>query len=915
MCGLSVLPAKLLASPQASAWLNLSTPVFAMQNPEVPYSQLPTSFINRGNIDCTNLSFTKRNGTIIPPLFYTESHITDCFFDTTIGEVLGNGYISVPGTPYVAEAVHPDHSPYPIIAFPGSDVFVSNQSGTPAVGNYVWLSHLQGVVHFEGSFTGRIYAEINPVTQSPIADAAGNKLPVLLDNFASSSDGKWAAVDSPGHGIIRINLETMEVVPFADSLENDNGAGSAERIAISGDGRYIAVASKAYNFFRIYDLSTCGAVPNIITKSVSCQSRDVDTFFRSQVADFGSVLQMRFVTNDQLKIYTSYDISTSYKIGQFALAAPGTALVGMEYLGMGDSFSSGEGSQNYEVGTDDPNNKCHLSKLSYPYLIAQKLSFNSFHSVACSGAVTFNVIGGSGFTKNSSVKDRENQYDKNPDQNSLGLWIPGYSKQTKFVAENQPRLITLSVIGNDLGFSAIAKSCAYPGTCYPTYEDRLEVFNDVDSKLDTLTNLFKKLKATAPYGARIYAVGYPQIALSTGQCGLNVHLNESELTFTGMLIYRIDQLVKNAAARAEIAYADIEDAFFGHRLCEASSSDIAVNGITAGNDILGVIGNESLHPNAYGQFLLAQKILGITNNLGVIAPQPATTLAPITANNPALASLPKTGRSLNKLKSFKSSNTLLTNGQPITATLSGFTYALKPNTTYNATINNTPTGTITSDTYGNLSLVVPTTQPGDKKVDIYGPDVTGQPTDLSATVTVIDPNSTQSCSPLANSDKDTDKDGIDDACDPFISPAPVSPPTPTPPTQSSTVPIVIGTNVTTPPQSINIAATATTADSSAFSALQTSVQLPQQVPKVRQQISPNVAPQSTAGKVLSAATTNLQAATISTNQSLHSTAAAHPISFLLITLLTLLFVIILALLRYKQTHNSISSAHSHFSYI
>ncbi|MDB5183055.1 MAG: hypothetical protein JWO47_839 [Candidatus Saccharibacteria bacterium] len=917
LCGLSALPAKLMASPAQSPWFAIGDPVFAAQNPNVTDNQLPSTFIQHGNVDCSNLSFTKRNGAIIPPLLYSESQISGCFLDTTAGEVLDNGFMDVPGTPYVAETVHPDHSPYPFFAFPGSDVFVSTQSGAPAIGNYVWLSRLTGSIRYTSSLNGKIWAEVTPVTQTPITDAAGNLLPVLLDNMVGSSDGKWAVVDSPGHGILRINLETMEVLPFQVSLENGDGTGSAERIAISGDGRFVAVASKAFHYFRIFDLSTCDSVPSVIGQPINCQSQDLDTYFRSKVSDLGSILQMRFITNDQLKIYASYDISSSYKTGQFALAAPGTTLAGMQYLGMGDSFSSGEGSQSYEVGTDDNNNKCHLSTLSYPYLIAKKLSIDSFHSVACSGAMTYNVGGGSGIDKDGIRTDRDNQYRPTyqPAVNGLGAWLPGYSKQIKFVSENQPQLITLSVIGNDLNFGPLVKSCAHAGTCYPTYEDRLEVFKTVDSKLPTLTNVYKKLKSAAPNSARIYAVGYPQIALSTGNCGANVHMSESELTFAGELIGRIDAMVKTAASQAGVYYADVEDAFNGHRLCEATAGSIAMNGLTAGSDIMHVIGNESFHPNAFGQFLLAQKILNITNNLGIIPDNPNATLPPISDENSALKNVPKTGRTIKRIATNTASEPTVAKAKPTTAKISGHDFALQPNTAYTITTNGVPSGSITSGNNGDITIQIPTDTAGTQTVTIDGQDVTNQPVSITTTVDVLDPDNPTACGVITASGQDIDKDGQDDACDPNIGPPPAATSTPSGTTTSgqtstSPAPDPVPQNPTTTsasgtpkPTAIDITAGVSTQPSE--NTAQNNPLLTDVNPASKTAQQPQTTPQQTpetkskAGKVLGEATTNLSAAARSTKQGLLAVSAAHPMAFSAVAMSLLFGLLALAYLHYR----------------
>ena len=48
---------------------------------------------------------------------------------------------------------------------------------------------------------------------------------------------------------------------------------------------------------------------------------------------------------------------------------------------------------------------------------------------------------------------------------------------------------------------------------------------------------------------------------------------------------------------------DASDAFAGHPIC---SSDPYVNGFTLGDDLIGVLGNESFHPNVSGHARLEQ---------------------------------------------------------------------------------------------------------------------------------------------------------------------------------------------------------------------------------------------------------------------------------------------------------------------
>ncbi len=704
-CAVLISP-RMSASTPSSAWLVSGEPEFAVKSSSVSDTEYPPTVTQRGNIDCSNLTFTHRDGglfSLIPKL-YKENKVSGCYVKTAVGAVDSNGFVNVSGTDYIAEVVDANNNPASYRAFPNTDVFISNSSASPANGAFIWFDHLQSSLSFSKSIDGKMFARIKPLNQVQLADKSVNPLPVMADNFGLSDSGEWLVVDSPGRALLRVNLNTMEVLPFESSFEFGNGIGAALRYAISGDGRYVAVASKTYSYFRIFDLSTCSAVPNVISAPVNCQSRDLNTFMRTQIIDMGGILQIRFSSENLLRFYATYDISGTPKTGQYVIAAPGTSLAGMDYLALGDSFSSGEGAQKYEIGTDEKFNLCHLSQVSFPYIIAKKLSLNSFHSEACSGARTLNLIGGSGVDDKGIRIDRDNQYKDKPLDNSLGEWIPGYEKQVKFVTENAPHLITVTASGNDIGFAQKLEACVKPGTCFPTYEDKQEVFNEVDAKLNVITDMYMKIKKEAPQDARIYAVGYPQLALPVGSCGVNVHFNTDELTFASSLIARLDTVIKTAAAKAGVTYVDIADALNGYRLCENDAGNIAVNGLTAGKDKYGIIGNESYHPNEFGQFLMAQKILGLTNNLGVLNPAASSNAAlpKLADDDPVFAGSPKTNRALNKLLSFKPASDITYYGQNVTSTLNGIAYALPPSTSYQIKLDETLAGSATTDTTATL---------------------------------------------------------------------------------------------------------------------------------------------------------------------------------------------------------------------
>ena len=129
--------------------------------------------------------------------------------------------------------------------------------------------------------------------------------------------------------------------------------------------------------------------------------------------------------------------------------------------------------------------------------------------------------------------------------------------------------------GNDIGFTDRLKSCLGPHTCYDTYEKRLEYVEEVNGKFNTLVNTYKKIKNAGPPNMRLYVVGYPEIAKPNGDCALNVRFNNEEVEFAQLAVEYLNTIVERAASKAGVFYVDNHDAFYGHRMCEASGASVA----------------------------------------------------------------------------------------------------------------------------------------------------------------------------------------------------------------------------------------------------------------------------------------------------------------------------------------------------
>ncbi len=388
-------------------------------------------------------------------------------------------------------------------------------------------------------------------------------------------------VETLGRSFVRINLATLDMTAFAPAYGTQGSPALLKSsVTISDDGRYVAIANDTASVFKVYDLTGCtGTTENLQPKT--CPTYDYRPFAESRIGGLRSVRHLRFI-NDRLLSFEA--VSSDHSLdGIYELAPTASINSLIDYLGLGDSYSSGEGAYNYLADTDSSNNRCHLSAHSYPLLLTHDL-FNGAggHSVACSGA-TINDVGSTSSDYRGQVKDVPSFQQLQQNQPNLLASVmtnfaPGYLAQERFVQQYQPTAVTVGVGGNDIGFEDILLRCVTPhvslhlsdSNCYSTYEDRLEVTKLVDRTVPRWTMLYKQLLAASP-ATRLYAVGYPKVASDTGNCALNVHLGKIELEFSNELITYLNNGVKQAADKANVTYIDISEALAGHRLCETAS--------------------------------------------------------------------------------------------------------------------------------------------------------------------------------------------------------------------------------------------------------------------------------------------------------------------------------------------------------
>jgi lysophospholipase L1-like esterase len=230
------------------------------------------------------------------------------------------------------------------------------------------------------------------------------------------------------------------------------------------------------------------------------------------------------------------------------LAAPASAAAG-KYVALGDSYSSGTGAGSY-----GDSGGCKRSANSYPRLWANANAPSSFAFVACSGAVTSDVL-------NNQVS----------------------------AVTSDTALVTISIGGNDAGFADVMTDCNL-GSDSACVSRNQEAQNFARNTLPgRLNNVYTQIRNRAP-SARVVVLGYPHIYELDGSCW--VGLSETKRAAINQSSDVLSSVTSGRAAAFGFTYIDARNTFRGHEICASGARWI--NSVTWPVD-------ESYHPNAAGQ--------------------------------------------------------------------------------------------------------------------------------------------------------------------------------------------------------------------------------------------------------------------------------------------------------------------------
>lgn len=232
------------------------------------------------------------------------------------------------------------------------------------------------------------------------------------------------------------------------------------------------------------------------------------------------------------------------------IAAATTAkAASVNYAALGDSYSSGVGAGSYtgESGS------CKRSTNAYPYLWKNAHGPSSFSFVACSGAVTGDVLNNQLSVLNSSTT-----------------------------------LVSITIGGNDAGFASTMETCVLDSesACITAVNNaKAYATSTLPGKLD---QVYSAIHSHAP-NAHVVVLGYPHLYKIGGNCIFGI--GDTKRAAINGAADTLDDVIAKRSANAGFSYEDVRGLFSGHEIC--ASGTVWLNSTTFPID-------ESYHPKASG---------------------------------------------------------------------------------------------------------------------------------------------------------------------------------------------------------------------------------------------------------------------------------------------------------------------------
>ncbi|WP_329789193.1 SGNH/GDSL hydrolase family protein [Lentzea sp. DG1S-22] len=258
------------------------------------------------------------------------------------------------------------------------------------------------------------------------------------------------------------------------------------------------------------------------------------------------------------------------------------------YVSLGDSFVSGPFIPLQRL---DPLS-CFKSTQNYPSVLAKRLGIANFTDISCGGAQTKDMAG-------------------------VQSGVPGQSVPQFSALKADTDLVTISIGGNDIGFSDIILTCAGKSVldpngapCKATYGD--ELAQRVDATAAKVAAVLAGIKQRSP-GAKVVVVGYLRILPPSGGCWPVVPISRGDVPYLDTVQQRLNGMLGAQAKAAGATFVNPYDISLGRDTC-AAPWDKWVEGIIPTSPAFPV------HPNAKGMAAVGDQVakaLAGTESAGV----------------------------------------------------------------------------------------------------------------------------------------------------------------------------------------------------------------------------------------------------------------------------------------------------------
>lgn len=298
------------------------------------------------------------------------------------------------------------------------------------------------------------------------------------------------------------------------------------------------------------------------------------------------------------------------------------------YVALGDSYAAGTGAS-ARIAHDAT---CHRSLFDYAGQIKDVLDIKSIRVYAstmdarleifaCNGAVTGNIVPGlSGSQRQPHMDAWDSSVAMGVSDGTNQAVAPDYQvNMLAAVAAKAPvDLVTLSIGGNDAGFSSVVHDCAYgangctSGSSLTSYEAGIAArINALSSRL---TVVYDAVRANSGQ-AKVQVVGYPHIFPTAGatNCAsvplvaLQTNLDGPKMAMLNRLTDDLDSVIAAAVTAdneklgATIEFNDTRSTFGGHDACAGGAAWIVqINPTLTTTYPFVTSDSSSLHPNDAG---------------------------------------------------------------------------------------------------------------------------------------------------------------------------------------------------------------------------------------------------------------------------------------------------------------------------